>query len=133
MESKVTREIAEEEIEKWLVLQKALPTVREARAEHIKQLIEGIEYGILELDEEGKFTHNLMTEFGNEKKYTQLVYKARLNDKQLAPWLKGVKGDDAEGRMLGHVAALTGVNRLILELMQTSDKRIAMAIAIFFL
>lgn len=133
MKEAVTREVAEREIEAWILKKKILPSVREARTENIKQLVDGIEAGVLTLDEEGKFTHILLFEFGDEQKFTQLTYKARLNDKMLATWMKGVKGDDAEGRMLGYVAALTSTNRSLLELMDSADKRIAMSIAIFFL
>jgi len=133
--SKVTIEIAEAEIESWLDKKKILPGLRDARREHINQLVECIQEGVLELNTETfEFTHNLLEPFGSGEKLTsQLVYKPRLNDKQLQPWMKGVRGDDAEGRMLGYVAALTNTNRLLLELMDTADKRISMAIAIFFL
>lgn len=132
--SKVTIEVAEDEINSWLDKKKILPGLRDARREHINQLVECIQEGVLELNNETfELTHNLLEPFGNEQKTTKLVYKPRLNDKLLQPWLKGVKGDDAEGRMLGYVAALTNTNRLLLELMDTADKRIAMAIAIFFL
>lgn len=133
--SKVTIEIAEAEVESWLDKKKILPGLRDARREHINQLVECIQEGVLELNTETyEFTHNLLEPFGAGEKMTKtLVYKPRLNDKNLQPWMKGVRGDDAEGRMLGYVAALTSTNRQLLELMDTADKRISMAIAIFFL
>jgi hypothetical protein len=51
----------------------------------------------------------------------------------LKPYMNGVKPSDAEGRLLGYIAALTGQARAILEELDTADKKIAMSIAIFFL
>jgi hypothetical protein len=80
-----------------------------------------------------KFTHKLLFPFGDEVKVDQLEYFPRLNDKMLKPYMNGIKPDDADGRLNGYAAALTRQNRAILELMDTADKKITMAITIFFL
>jgi hypothetical protein len=47
--------------------------------------------------------------------------------------MKDVKSTDADGRLLAHVAALTGKNKEIINKMDSSDYAIASAIAMFFL
>lgn len=51
----------------------------------------------------------------------------------LKPYMQGIKTDDAGGQLLGYVAALTRQPRAVLEQLDSVDKKIAMAIAIFFL
>lgn len=140
--SKIAREVAQEDVNSWLDKKKVFAATRERYEDHIETLIEAIMEGALILDAEAKdasgektfeFTHNLLWPIKGEQPIETLKYKSRLNDKQLQPYLKGVKSDDADGRLLAHVAALTGTARGILVNLDSADKRISLAIAVFFL
>jgi hypothetical protein len=47
--------------------------------------------------------------------------------------MKNVKSDDADGRLNALIAALTGQPKGIITLLDTADRRIAIAIGIFFM
>lgn len=133
---KVSKEIADQEIISWMDYKKIPASSRESEAlkNSIETLSEAIQEGILTLDEETfKFKQTLLFEIGEEAKITELVYHPRLNDKMLKPHLSGVKGNDGDGRLLAHIAALTNKPKAVLELLDTVDKRTAQALAIFFL
>lgn len=130
----VSREIAEAEVNAWLEKKKVFSSTKESSKDSIEVLVDAMCNGVLSLDQQTwNFTHKLLFPFGDQVKVEELKYKPRLNDKMLKPYLNGVKASDAEGRLLAYIAALTGQSRAILEELDTADKKIAMAIAIFFL
>lgn len=132
--NKVAREVAEAEIKSWLDKKKVFESTRESYKDSIEVLVDAMVEGYLTLDEKDfTLTHTLMFPPEKEQSFTELKYKSRLNDNMLQPFLSGVKTSDADGRLLAYVAALTGVNRGILKAIDTADKKISMAIAIFFL
>ncbi len=127
----VARELAEKEVTSWLDKKKVMEADRERSKDSIEQLIEAMEEGILTLDDSTfDFTHKLLFPLDG---VTEMKYFPRLNDRMLKPYLNGVKSGDADGRLLAYVAALTKQPRAILETLDTADKKISMAIAIFFL
>ncbi len=128
---KVSREKATGEINGWLDKKKVYDSTREAQKDSIDLLIEAMMEGDLVLDEKtNQFTHNLLFPLDEIK---QMTYKARLNDKMLRPHLQGVKSNDAEGRLSAFTAALTSQPKAIIESLDSADKKIMMAIAVFFL
>ena len=130
----VSREVAEAEVQAWLDKKKVFESNRENNKDSVEILVDGVCQGVLSLDQTTwKFTHKLLFPFGDQIKVEELKYHSRLNDKMLKPYLNGVKPSDAEGRLLAYIAALTGQARAVLEELDTADKKIAMAIAIFFL
>ncbi len=129
----VSREVAEAEVTAWLDKKKVLQGTRERYKDFTDNLIDAVAEGVLSLDPDtNKFLHKLLFPFGDQIKVESLTYEARLNDKTLQQWMRGVKNDDSEGRMIGVVAALTKTARELLYQMDTADKKIAMSIAIFF-
>lgn len=131
---RVSREVANRELESWLDFKKIFPNSREANADSIDLIEEMISEGVLSIDEETKeITHNLLFEIGEETTINKLVYKARINDKMLNPYLKGVKSNDADGRLTAYIAALTSQHRGVISSMDSQDKKISMSIAVFFL
>ena len=130
----VSREVAEAEVQAWLDKKKVFKTTSENNKDSVEILVDGVCQGVLSLDQTTwKFKHKLLFPFGDQIKVEELNYHSRLNDKMLKPYLNGVKPSDAEGRLLAYIAALTGQARAVLEELDTADKKIAMAIAIFFL
>lgn len=136
MEGKINPESAEQDIKDWLDKKKILEATRNFYKDHIDVLVGAIEQGVLVRDAVANtLRQNLAFPLGaedNDKKIDFLNYKARINDKQLQPYLKGVGNEDGNARMLAHVAALTDTARGILSSLDSTDKRIAMAIVVFF-
>lgn len=133
MSDKVERSLAEEEVTDWLDKKKVSSSVRESNKDSIELLIDCICDGEMVKDDKNNLDYTLKHSFGDEEKITRLTFKPRLNDKMLKPYLNGVKTNDAEGRLLAYISALTGVQRAILENMDSVDKKVAMAVVIFFL
>ena len=133
--SKIERTVAEKEINDWLERKKVFKSTIEANEDSVKLLVDGIVEGVLVLDESGKFRHELLHPFGGEStaQIKELVYHFRLNDRMLKPHTNGLSPKDAEGRLLAYIAALTEQNRVLLESMDSLDKKVATAIAVFFL
>lgn len=131
--SKVNRQQAEAEVISWLDKKKVFQSTRENNKDSIELLIDAMCEGVLTMNENFEFTHTLLHEFGEQEKITMLKYKSRLNDKMLRQFMKGVKADDGDSRLLGYIGALTDTPRSVLESMDSVDKKIAMAIAVFFL
>ncbi len=128
----VNRETATLEIESWLDKKKVYESTREAQKDSIELLIEAMMAGDLTLDPKtNEFLHKLL--IPESAGITEMKYRARLNDAILRPYLNGVKGGDADGRLLAYTAALTGQPKNILSALDTADKKIMMSIAIFFL
>lgn len=146
----VAREVAEAEVTAWLDKKKILQGTRDRNQEYINTLVDALSEGIISIDGdpiEGKkaestvsskeptwkIKHTLQFPFGEDKSVRELEYLARLTDKMVKPYMVGVKADDADGRLLGYVAALSRQPRAVLENLDSLDKKIAMSVAVFFL
>lgn len=130
---KVSREVAEEEVEKWLDAKRVFQETRDKYKDHIEVIVEAMMNGVLMLTEENKFKHTLLFEIGDGGAITELEYLFRANDKIITPHMKGVKNDDVDGRLNALIAAITKQTRGIISNLDTVDKRIATAIGIFFM
>ena len=133
--NKINREQAEIEVQSWLAKKKIFDETKESLKAHVDVLIEAVVNGVLILNPETfEFTHKLLHPIGDGDVATinEFKYKARINDKQKSPYMKGVKGDDFEGSFNALLAALTSTSRGEIALMDTTDKRIASAIGVFF-
>ena len=130
---KIAREQAESEVNQWLETKKVFKSVRESNQDSIDLLIEAIQDGVLIYNEdENTFTHKLLHPLKNEMPVEELTYISRLNDNILRPYLKGVPTGDGDARLLATIAALTGKAKGILSALDSVDKKICNAIAIFF-
>lgn len=131
---KVERDVAEKEILFWLDKKKISPSTREKNKDEIELLIDRLCDGTLVYHADtNSFTHTLLFPMENEKPLHELKYKGRINDIMLKPNLSGIKPGDGYATLLGYIQTLTGVNRNILAALDSSDKKIASAIAVFFL
>ncbi len=128
----VSREVAIEEIEGWLDYRRERPKKREANKEYIEQLIEGVEEGVLSVDEDHNIIFELAFPIGNEKQIKELKFKPLLQVKDYHPHLKTVKSGDSDGRMMAYICGLTGQNSGVISQLYTNDLTMATNIAVFF-
>lgn len=129
--AKTNQELAYKEVKAWLDYKKVPSRTRESNLDSIELLEDMICEGHLTIDQtDFKITHKLLFPIGEEK---ELVYVPRLNDLMLDKPMKGVKSNDANGMLRAYVCALTDQNSGIIKAMDSQDKKVAMAIAVFFL
>lgn len=135
MKSKVAREVAQAEIEKWLDYKKIKEAKREAEETTTETIVDAICDGTLVLNKDYTFTHKLAFPLKSDGEDTlkELTYKPRLEVREINTKMKGIKPSDADGRIMGYIAALTDQPRGVLTRMDTEDNRIAQAFATFFL
>lgn len=132
----VEKKVAVADIEGWLEYKKIKPKKREEREEQIELLISEVEAGNLTVEDGFNLKYQL--EFPIQDKegnvaVSELDFKPRMNSLDLSPYLKGVKPQDADGRLTAHVSALTGKGSGMIKKLDTEDKGVAEAIALFFL
>jgi hypothetical protein len=133
MADKIVEEVAKVEIDKWLEYKKIDDDEREAQAANIEKITKAIMHGRLVLNTDSmEFTQTLKFPITNDKIET-LTYKPRIKMSEVQRRLQGVKGNDADGRVLAYISTLTGKQKPILQDMDSVDYDLAQAIAIFFL
>ena len=133
----VDPEVALQDVTDWLDKRKIFPGQREKGQDQIDILVEAVSQGILVINpEDNSIEHKLIWPLENKEKVVTLAslkYSGRLNDNMMRPHTAGLKPGDSDGRLLAYIAGLTGVVRGVLVNLDSQDKRIAMAISIFFL
>ena len=136
MKEVVSKDQATEEINGWLEWRKQTPTQIEAHADSIATLIEGVQYGMLTL-KDNCFTQNLLFPAGKDGCLTELQYESRVNSKMLEPYMKGVKPNDGDARLLSYLECMTAKTPLaareILKTLDPADTRFSNSIVVFFL
>lgn len=130
---KLPKDVAEQEVIKWLDYKKVTESRREEKAEQIKALTNAISDGQVILNEDYTLQQVLLSEVGLEVKIKELKYKARLSGAQIQAHLQGVKPNDIDGRLYGYIAALTSQPKEIIRNLDTEDLYVAQTIAFFFL
>ena len=133
---KVTRKVAESEVNKWLDYKKVKDKKRENLQDQIDVMVDAIIDGSLVLDQDFKFTHTLSFPIENAKgevSIRSLTYKPRLSVKEINSRMKGVKANDADARVVGYIAALTDQPAAVLTSLETEDNSLSQAFATFFL
>lgn len=129
----IAPEVAEAEITAWLDAKKVMEDIRTNNVSFVETLVSAISEGRLIRDsEKNELTYKLSFPIGSGEAISELKFKARINDKMVRPYLKGVKGDDSDGRMNATISALTGQARAIIDEIDSVDKKVVMAIAVFF-
>lgn len=133
---KISREVAQAEVEKWLDYKRVNSKKRETYEDNIETLVESITNGFLTLGEDHVFQHSLkfpITNSDGETTVSTLEYKPRIKVSEIQKYMQGIKPTDGDGRVAGLIAALTGKTKAIVKDMDTEDYTISQAIAIFFL
>lgn len=142
MKTVIAWDVAEADINAWLDKKKVGEKTRETNKDYIETLIEAVSNGTLTLDKDDeksnkagtyKFKHTLLFPFEGDAAKDSLEYECRINDRMMKPNLNGVKLGDGDGRFNALIATLTRQPRTLIEQLDTADKKIAMAIGIFFL
>lgn len=129
----VTAEIALDEITKWLNQKKVFQSVRDQQKENIDLLVEAMMNGQLVRESDNSLKYQLAIPLENEKPVREIRFAPRLNDRMLAPYLKGVSATDGDARLQAITAALTNEAKGIIASLDSVDKKICMAVAVFFI
>jgi len=132
--SKVSREVAEKEVEQWLDHKKISPKKRETQKEYVEVLIDAVSEGVLTLQSETHiFVHTLkFPPEGAEDPIKTLEYKPRLQYANVKGHLRGVASGDGDARFIAYMAALTSKPKLVFEKLDSEDMSVAQAITLFF-
>ena len=130
---KVVKEVAVEEIEKWLDYKKVSELKRENLKENINSLVSAISEGTLIVTEKNELEQTLNFPFEGDVVTNKFTYKPRLTIKEVNNKMTGIKPGDADGRVTGYISALTMQPIELIKKMDTEDYSVAQNIAIFFL
>jgi len=132
--AKVAKEVAKAAFEKWLDFKKISAEKRESSKEFENTIISGICSGELILNENHTIDYkvNLESDSG-EIIVDKLTFKPRIRVKDLNAKMQGLKADDAEGRVVGYVAAVTGQNRGVIANLYIDQYAICQSIVMYFL
>ena len=128
--SKVSIEISQQDVNRWLDYKKMTNKKREEKGEMIETLVDLVSSGDITIDEECNIVHQLLFPIGEIK---ILTYKPRLKAEAISVHLKGVGSDDLTGMISAYAAALTVQPKSVIKELDTEDFSIAKAIAIFFI
>lgn len=129
--SLVNMDTAREEINAWLDEKKVRESKREKFKEHIETLALAVSDGLLTRKEEtNELVQKLQFPVGT---LNELVFKPRLNNEMLRPFLKNIAHDDASARLNAYVSALTTQTTGLISKIDTEDIDISQTIAVFFL
>lgn len=130
---KVSKEIAEQEVIKWLDFKRVKENTRESYKSAIEEITNAIEFGDLVLnDETMEFEQSLTFPVGQELTIDKLVFKPRLKIGEIQKAMRGVKSDDTQGMIMAIVSALTTKTTGVLKELDTQDYGICQNIALFF-
>jgi hypothetical protein len=132
---KVSKELAQEEFEKWAIAKKIKQSVRDSYKSIEEKIVESISEGILILNENLEWEHTL--EFPIEgagiTSTSLLTYKLRLATGVLNVAFKGIKPDESDERLVAMIACLTGEPKGIIKALDSStDYSLASCIATYF-
>lgn len=132
-ENKVAREVAEGEIGRWLDCKKVSNKKRESNRSSIDSLVDAVVEGLLVVQEDGSLIHTLKFPTDGESPLESLKYKLRLKVGDIHSYMKGIKADDADGRVAAYVAALIGKPLKLVQALDSEDYSISQAVAVFFI
>jgi hypothetical protein len=133
---KVTHEVAEKEVLKWLDFKKVDDEKRNEQESSIKTIQNAIVAGILILDEKLNFVYTLKWPLedseGNEV-LNKLTFKPRMKTSEADSRLKNLKDPSNFEMIRCFTAALTSESMGLLKDLDSEDTRVAHAISAFFL
>ena len=135
MAKKIPLKTAQAEVESWLDFKKVKSQKRENLQDNIDNMVDNIVDGSLILREDMHFVQTLLFPMKYEGKETlkELVYKPRLQLREINVKMKGVKPTDADGRIVGYTRALTDQPAAVITNLDTEDNTLAQHITGFFL
>jgi hypothetical protein len=143
LKDSISRDVAEKELETWFDAKKLDQDEREninpntEKDDNKELLIRGFMNGHLVLNPD-TFIITQTLKFppvngSGEVVFKTLEYKYRLNQKEVKGKSIGLKQSDIRGTISAYIAALTGQERNIIDLLDTQDRKVADAIVTYFL
>ncbi len=134
MESKVTKEMAQSEFDRWFESKKLPKTRREGDAlPLVEEMVSAIEEGTLVIDEENKITQVLKFPIviAQREPVKELVYVNRVQAGTLASRTAWAK-DDKEQKLIAKISVLTGCEAGVIRALDSIDHQIASIISAFY-
>jgi hypothetical protein len=131
--SKISKEIATKDVERWLEFKKVSEKRREKKAESIETLIDLVMNGVLVIEEDLKITQVLCHPLKNEQPVEKLVYAPRIDVAKIHAAMKGVSAEDFHGMIVAYGQALTALPKKVLTAIDSEDYVGLNAVAIFFM
>jgi hypothetical protein len=129
----VSKEIATEEVNKWLDKKNVSQKRRETKKDSIESLISHVEDGIIVVGDDGVLTHKLTNPIEKEIKTLELTYQPRINVGKVQQHMNGVKSDDMIGMVIAYGAALTGKPKELIKALDTEDQAVLSTVVVFFM
>lgn len=132
-DNKIANEVAVEEVNKWLKFKAVRKSTIESSKTAINSLVGAVEEGILELNEDFSWKHNLINPIVTEDSSTNFLnYKPRMYAMDIQTAMRGNSAGDSMAVMMAIASELTGVNRSIIKKLEIEDYGITQNIALFF-
>lgn len=133
---KVSLEQATKEVDAWLVSRKTndkkIASMKEAG--NYETLVEDVMSGKVVFEGDGeKLVQLLEFPILGETKIDRIIYKGRLKQGDIEPWLSKVKATDGFGILKAYVSAASGEGSAILNKLDQDDYKTSQNIAGFFI
>lgn len=133
MAEKITREIAEQEVNKWLDHKGVSARKREKNKAQVETITDAIVDGLLTMDEKFNLIQQLRIVPEGENPPKELRHRPRITVKDINEASKGVGEENANMIVVGYASVITGKAKGIILALDSSDYEIISAIVIFFI
>jgi hypothetical protein len=132
--SKVSEDVAEKDVNRWLDAKKISDDKRQSMSDTIKEMVGYVKEGNLIISDDGKISQVLNFEIGEEDKVNELQYQNRISVDDIHKRMIGsqIKAGDVDGRIRVYVAALTKKPYALIGKLDSTDWSVASTIASFF-
>lgn len=130
---KISYEIAQQEVNKWLDARRVSVSKRESQEAAISSLIEAVMYGQIVIDENNQITQILTYPIGENDSFTKLTYKTRITQGEVSTRISALKNSDSLSVISAYVSALTTQPLSLLQKLDTTDYSLCQTIAVFFI
>ena len=133
--SKISKEVAQQEFNKWAEAKKISDTKRESNKDCEEEILNAIMEGHLTLTEENEWKYKLKFHLGKGEMniVNELTFKLRLTINELNSVSKGLKPSDVEGKLIAYLSAITGESIGLLKTLDTVDYSTVSCIVAYFL
>ena len=131
---KVSREIAEQEVNSWIEHKKMSNKRKEEKKDSIESLISYVQEGIISVDPSTfEIIQNLNFEIGEQIKIPNLKWKPFGNVGRVQLHMKNVDSTDFTGNCIAHACAQTGQSKNIINNLDSEDAVVMKVLAVFFM
>ena len=127
--AKVDLKAAKSEFDGWLSFKRIKESKRKQNDSFEEIIVDAIVNGDLSIDSNKVMTLKIV----DHESLKELKFKPRIKVRELNIKLKPFKSDDADGRILAYIAAITDQNTGIISGLYTEDYTVCQAIAMYFL